>query len=87
MQQIREITSTKSSNIAIRENLDPRKFSAIRYLIKIYWLLHKLRLLTRHNQESAPDPFPRERVGSGHKTMLLRPMKSSGVRFAIVLTI
>ena len=28
-------------------------------------------LLTRHNQESAqwsPDPFPRERVGSGHET-------------------
>ena len=29
------------------------------------------RLLTRHNQEIAqwsPDPFPRERVGSGHET-------------------
>ena len=28
-------------------------------------------LLTRHNQEIAqwsPDPFPRERVGSGHET-------------------
>ena len=30
-------------------------------------------LLTRHNQEIAqwsPDPFPRERVGSGHETMM-----------------
>ena len=30
-------------------------------------------LLTRHNQEIAqwsPDPFPRERVGSGHETRL-----------------
>ena len=30
-------------------------------------------LLTRHNQEIAqwsPDPFPRERVGSGHETTL-----------------
>ena len=29
-------------------------------------------VLTRHNQESAqwsPDPFPRERVGSGHETI------------------
>ena len=30
-QQIREIISTKSSKIAIRENLNPREFSAIRY--------------------------------------------------------
>ena len=30
-------------------------------------------LLTRHNQEIvqwSPDPFPRERVGSGHETSL-----------------
>ena len=30
-QRIHENISTKSSKIAIRENLDPRKFSAIRY--------------------------------------------------------
>ena len=31
-------------------------------------------LLTRHNQEIAqwsPDPFPRERVGSGHETIVV----------------
>ena len=33
MQQIRKIISTKSlKKIAIHENLDPRKFSAIRYI-------------------------------------------------------
>ena len=31
MQRIQEIISTNSSKIAIRKNLDPRKFSAIRY--------------------------------------------------------
>ena len=34
----------------------------------------KSRLLTRHNQENAqwsPDPFPRMRLGSGHKTKAL----------------
>ena len=32
------------------------------------------RLLTRHNQRFAqwsPDPFPRERVGSGHETKIM----------------
>ena len=39
VQRVREIISTKSSKIAIRENLDPRKFSAIRYctILFIYW--------------------------------------------------
>ena len=31
IQRVREIISTKSSKIAICENLDPQKFSAIRY--------------------------------------------------------
>ena len=34
MQQIHETISTKSSKIAIHENLDPRKFSAIRYMFE-----------------------------------------------------
>ena len=46
-------------------------------------------LLTRHNQEIAqwsPDPFPRERVGSGHKTsprgvsLVPRPRPPRGVK-------
>ena len=51
--------------LKIREIKDPRKFSAISLACS------ELILLTRHNQESAqwsPDPFPRERVGSGHET-------------------
>ena len=32
VQRIREIISTNFSKIAICENLDPRKFSAIRYV-------------------------------------------------------
>ena len=32
MQQICKIISTKSSRITIHENLDPQKFSAIRYI-------------------------------------------------------
>ena len=35
-------------------------------------------LLTRHNQEIAqwsPDPFPRERVGSGHETRKTRAIR------------
>ena len=35
VQQIREINSMKSSKIAIRENLDPRRFSAIWYIATI----------------------------------------------------
>ena len=47
MQQICKVISTKSSKIAIRENLDPRKFSAIRYspgnkrVIEVSALPHK----------------------------------------------
>ena len=36
-----------------------------------HWVVSVSRLLTRHNQRFAqwsPDPFPRERVGSGHET-------------------
>ena len=36
VQQICEIILTKSSKIAIRENLDPRKFNTIQYDNKIY---------------------------------------------------
>ena len=38
MQQIHKIISTKSSKIAIRKNLDPRKFNAIRY-VALYHLI------------------------------------------------
>ena len=36
MQQVREIISMKSSKVAICENLDPRKFSAIQLVIYFY---------------------------------------------------
>ena len=40
MQQIHKIISTKSSIIAIHKNVDPRKFSTIRYVLKLrVWVL------------------------------------------------
>ena len=44
----------------------------------------ELRLLTRHNQENAqwsPDPFPCERVGSGHKTREPEPGNINELEF------
>ena len=40
-------------------------------VVLFYWVVQYLRLLTQHNQGIAQwslDPFPHERVGSGHKT-------------------
>ena len=48
VQRICEIISTKSPKIAIRENLDPRKFSAIRYYWKEETLRNVLYFLYRH---------------------------------------
>ena len=42
-------------------------------------------LLTQHNQEVAqwsPDPFPRERVGSGHETISIMPRDTSSVSYS-----
>ena len=42
----------------------------LRYII--HWLVQNRYCMTRHNQERAqwsPDPFPHERVGSGHETI------------------
>ena len=51
-------------------------------IVLFHWLVQN-RLLTWHNQENgqwSPDPFPCERVWSGHKTPYPRLSESSWVR-------
>ena len=48
VQRICEIISTKSPKIAIRENLDPQKFSAIQYYWKEEALVNVLYFLYRY---------------------------------------
>ena len=62
-QQIREIIPTKSSKTTICENLDPQKFSAIRYAISLLLLAHSgsnnrsvLNWLVYTNLVSRPHP-------------------------------
>ena len=54
MQQIREIISTKSSKIAICINLDPQKFSTIRYALYTYKAWRQYQSIPDDGQ-SAPD--------------------------------